>query len=127
MGYVVGMTTVKFDEWQEVVNDAATFTALALDLKERGSVIIGWTDEHHSHHDVLFTLAPKQHGNLQGGMRGSRHLFVSIMRRGCFGFYIVDSQLHPSYVSEKLGDHPDNPTCIALTVLLNGVIHALTS
>lgn len=118
--------TVNYDDWQEVVNGPDTFAQLASDLRERGAVIVGWTDLHHTHHDVLLTLCPRQYGSLQGGLRGRSDLFVSVMRRGCFGFDISSTApLHPGYVGEKLGDNENSPTVIALAGLISGVIEAL--
>lgn len=117
---------VNFDEWREVVNGPETFAQLASNLREDGSVIIGWTDNRQSHLDILFTLRPIQHGSLQGGLRGPSYLFVSIIRKGCFGFDIASvAPLHPSYVAEKLGDSENSPTVAALAELISGVIEAL--
>lgn len=118
--------TVNLDEWREVVNGDNTFNQIASDLHERGAVIIGWTDQASTHWDILLTLCPKQYGSLQGGLRGRSDLFVSVMRRGCFGFDVSSSSpLHPSYVAEKFGETERNPTIIALTELINGIMAAL--
>jgi len=92
------------DEYGEVINGKNTYTEIANDLKEVGkSVLIGWTDQNSTHFDILFTFQPKVEGtNIQGGVRGT-DLFVSIMRRGAFGFEIANEDTHESYYDEKLG------------------------
>ena len=115
-----------FDAWSEVVNGPHTYAAIAESLQTRGSMIVGWTDGHSSHHDVLFTLCPSSRGQLQGGLRGGSDLFVSIMRRSCFGFDIASiAPRHPNYVAEKLGLQTRSVTTEALAELLNGVIAEL--
>ena len=119
---------VNFDDWQEVINGPDTYAQLAADLRERGAVIVGWTDQHATHYDILLTLYPRQHGSLQGGMRAHSDLFVSIMRKGCFGFDIAGhGPLHPAYIEEKLGSGASGPTAQAIADLVNGVIAALPS
>ena len=110
----------KYDEYGDVVNHEQTYQALAQKLKKDGSVIIGWTDGQGSHHDVLFNLQPKQFGSLQGGMRGSTDLFVSVMRVGCFGFDKSRMDTFHTYTGEKLGIG-GSATTVELTELINQV------
>ncbi len=117
--------TVDMDEWCDIVNGDNTYRQITVDLNTHSSVIVGWTDGRSTHHDVLFTLRPAQHGSLQGGLRGPTYLFVSIMRRGCFGFRVAERELHPRYIAEKLGDSPESPTCKALAELISGVMREL--
>lgn len=120
------MVEPNYDAWREVVNGADTFAAIAADLRELGSCIIGWTDGEGSHHDVLFTLRPPQHGSLAGGLRGSRDLFVSVMRWGAFGFDCDRrAQRHPDYIAEKLAQPHDDATTRRLAELISGVIAEL--
>ena len=117
--------TVHLDAYRNVVNGADTYHQIAVDLNTHSSVIVGWTDERSTHYDVLFTLRPAQQGSLQGGLRGPTCLFVSIMRRGCFGFRVGGDELHRDYIAEKLGLYRESPTCYALTDLVNGVMKEL--
>lgn len=94
---------MKKDEYGEIINGEETYHAVAMQLKETGSCIIGWSDEGGTHFDILFTLRPSQYGILQGGVRGDSDLFVSIMRIGSFGFEISDKETHFGYYNEKLG------------------------
>lgn len=111
-----------FDEYGEVINGENTYICIGNLLKKGNSVIIGWTDEHCTHYDILFNLNVIKHGELQGGLRWN-DLFVSIMRRGAFGF-LTDNEKDSNYVAEKLGLLP----CITadkITELINGVIKRL--
>lgn len=117
---------VNYDDWREVINGPETYAEIAARLLTQGAVIIGWTDQNSTHYDILFTMRPAQFGSLQGGVRGPRDLFVSIMRRGCFAFDILSMpSLHPGYIQEKLGISTECPTSVALTELINGVITAV--
>jgi len=90
------------DKYGEVYNSERTFTGIARLLERHTSVVIGWTDQMASHLDVLFTVQPIQAGMLQRGMSAHTDLFVSVSHYGMFGFEIRDTDLHPSYVAEKL-------------------------
>ena len=117
--------TVKFDDWQEVVNHPDTYVTLAQDLRDKGACVIGWTDGDDSHHDILLTLCPPQHGTLRLGLRGRSCLFVSIMRYGAFGFDLSSVEpRHVRYIAEKL-EQPESDTTRALTELINGVLAEL--
>lgn len=110
------------DNVGNITNSPATYEAIAKDLIG-GSTIIGWTDGFNTHYDVLFTLMPSQHGALQGGLHGPYCLFVSIMRVGCFGFYIQNSHpLDMEYIAEKMFLNPNSPTAKAVADLINGVL-----
>jgi hypothetical protein len=120
------MSEPNFDAWREVVNGPDTYTAIANEIYNRRAAIAGWTDGEGSHHDVLFTMTPRQFGNLQGGLRGPSDLFISIMRYGCFGFDVLAlAPKHESYIAEKLSLPHSNSTITALTELINGVLAAL--
>lgn len=121
------MSDLSFDEYGEVTNSQGTFIGIANDLNVHGSVVIGWTDGDGTHFDILFVAFPEQHGDLQGGLRGSTDLFVSIMRKGAFGFLSDRTGTHPSYVAEKLGlsEYRASSTVEKLTDLINGVRHAI--
>lgn len=60
--------------------------------------------------------------NIQGGIK-SNDLFITIMRKGSFGFKI-DSKKSSGYVAEKLNLSNDE-TAEKLTELINGVIERL--
>lgn len=122
---LIEMKTPNFDKWKEVVNGPDTYAAIASELADHQCCIVGWTDCHYTHHDVLFTLSPKKFGSLQGGLRGHGDLFVTIMRRSAFAFEVTrTNDLHSSYVAEKLGEG-DNVTIKILTELINGVLGEL--
>ncbi len=112
------------DAWGEIINGPGTIDAIvhAL-LYEKRSVIIGWTDGRATHHDVMFTLEPLSHGNLQGGLRGVGYLYVSIMRIGAFAFQLIDRPLSPDYLSEKLRVGRD--TAFALAALITAIRNKL--
>lgn len=119
------ITGPDFDPWREVVNGPATFEVIASELRSRGRCIVGWTDGHGSHHDVLFTQTPPQYGSLHNGNIGPRDLFVSVLGCGAFGFDVVKTEpRHPNYVAEKLNQEK-GLTAEALADLINGVVAAL--
>lgn len=110
------------DKFGEVINGEKTYKEIAYKIKHGYSVIIGWTDEEYTHFDILFTLNVVKEGTLQGGLRWN-DLFVSIMRKGAFGF-LTDSKKDSGYIGEKLG-LGDNVTTEKLTELINGIIDNL--
>ena len=112
-----------YDEYGEVINGVNTFVIIAETLNEHGHLLIGWTDEMSTHFDILFTDGSLFAGaNHQGGIKPNA-LFVSIMRLGAFGFK-KDMELHPSYISEKLGCG-GGVTTEKLAELINGIIAQL--
>lgn len=92
---------MNYDEYGEVINGTDTFTSVANKLMNHKPVLIGWTDGQGSHYDVLFVLGVDKHGTVQGGV-DSTDLFVSIMRKGAFGFDPKVLGTHESYYAEKL-------------------------
>ena len=114
---------MKFDEYEQVINDEETFKKIAEVLLDTGKCIIGWTDQQYDHRDILFTYQPKQYGYLQRGLKWC-YLYVSIMGLFSIGFLIEDktnNYKHPTYIKEKLqlnDNHCDNEICN----LINGVI-----
>ena len=92
---------MKDDGFGEIINDYDTFKSIGHDLKDKTSVIIGWTDDGGTHYDILFTYRAKSYGILQGGVSGD-YLFVSIMRKGAFGFDVVAEDTTAEYYGEKL-------------------------
>ena len=116
------------DKWGEIINGKETFTKIADDLVKRGSCIIGWTDQEYDHRDILFTYMPKQHGNLQRGLRWC-YLYVSIMSMSSMGFLIeinTDNRKENSYLKEKLNLH-DSSCDDKICDLINGVIEELNN
>lgn len=107
------------DEYGEILNGADTYEDIALALQRTGSAVIGWTDEHSTHLDILFTLFPFKEGNLQRGLHGKTDLFVGIMGVGCHGF-TISQYTDGGYVAEKFGRNP-NVTWECVAELLNGV------
>jgi hypothetical protein len=121
------MTGPTYDHAEEVINGPEIYSGIALELRTRGSALLGWTDGLGSHHELLFTLAPRAFGRSNLGLHGPDCLFVSVMRIGAFGFKVPSpTPRHASYVAEKLfgEEHPDE-TSTALTDLVNGVVAAL--
>jgi hypothetical protein len=110
------------DKYDEVINGEETYQKIAETLYLSSAVIIGWTDEEMTHYDILFTQLPFQFGsNLQGGIKPTSDLFVSIMRKGAFAFDIKNTDTHWSYYSEKLGGGFGETTGQKLADLINGV------
>lgn len=96
---------MKTDKYGEIINHNDTFQEIARALNFKGSCLIGWTDEHMTHFDILFTYKqggiPTFGGQIQGGIGGS-DLFVSIMRIGAFAFEINNRDTAWGYYNEKL-------------------------
>lgn len=117
---------MNFDEYNEVINGEETYKRVAGVLKDRGRIIIGWTDQGYDHRDILFTYQPTVYGSLQRGLRWC-YLYVSIMGLSCMGFLIesdTDNRKADGYIKEKLrldDNHCDDKIC----ELINGVIHEL--
>ena len=122
------MTCPNFDDWNQVKNGPDTYKAIALKLTEHKCCVIGWSDNHYTHHDVLFVLSPPRFGYLAGGIRGHNDLFVSLMKRGSFAFAVTSptEALHPGYIAEKLKENNDE-TMQALGELINGVMREIWS
>lgn len=110
---------MKTDEYGEVLNHKNTYQDIAQKLKSYGRVLIGWTDEHSPHFDILFIVKPDIAGHIQGGLRYN-DLFVSIMRIGTFGFIIDKEDTHYGYIGEKL-NLGNNITTEKVAELINGV------
>lgn len=119
------MLSVDKDDYDEVINGKRTYQFIATQLNSGDAVVIGWTDELATHYDILWVLGAHREGNLQGGLDG-HELFVSIMRKGAFGFDADRSllgPLHPEYVGEKL--YVSGVAAQKLAELINGVLGAL--
>lgn len=109
----------------DVVEGPDTCKSVARELKQSGSVIVGWNDQEMTHHDILFTLRPRHFGNIQGGLRPEGYLFVSVIRMGAFAFNLTrEAPLMPDYVDGKLGGL-GTPVRERLTALINGVMENL--
>lgn len=93
---------LKIDESGEVINGEETYEAIAEELRSN-AVLVGWTDGTESHLDILFTYTALIYGVVQGGVKRG-YLFVSIMRRGSFGFDVSHKDTHAGYYEEKLGN-----------------------
>lgn len=108
-------------EYGEIINGQDTYESIATALQVGKSILIGWTDEMSTHYDILFTKDPSISGtNIQGGIRRD-DLFVSIMRIGCFGFEIENTDTHWGYYSEKFNSNFGEMTGQKLAELINGV------
>lgn len=130
----------------EIINGPGTYKAIAEYLKKgKGSVLIGWTDEHYTHYDILFTYTAMAalsqalngvflttedengkedfeflSGSFQGGIRPS-DLFISIMRVGSFGFEINGRDTDPDYYEEKFRFKFGDESKQKVADLFNGV------
>lgn len=93
---------MKYEEYGDVINHPDTYQKIADNLKARLNVLLGWTDENGTHFDILFTVNVEGYGTFQGGVRPT-DLFISVMRRGCFGFEKDNTDTHAGYYDEKLG------------------------
>lgn len=108
-------------EYGEIINGPETYSKIATSLLMGKNILIGWTDEMSTHYDILFTKDPAIYGtNIQGGIRRD-DLFVSIMRIGCFGFEIENTDTHYGYYSEKFNYNFGEATGQKLADLINGV------
>lgn len=116
------MKLVKTDEYGEVINHKDTYEAIARDLFENHSVIIGWTDQKMTHYDILFTLGTVRFGSLQRGLK-STDLYISIIGRGAFGFDLDNDDRQGGYISEKLGIRGSEDE---INELVNGVVKAIS-
>ncbi len=108
---------MNYDEYGEVINGDLTYKGIAEELKSN-AVLVGWTDQDGTHFDVLFTLTTLIYGTVQGGIK-KKDLFVSIMRKGAFGFEVENIDTHPNYYSEKLAGM--GSTAEKFAELVNGV------
>lgn len=123
--------TATMDAYGEITNSPETYAAIVETLRFNRSVVVGWTDGEGSHLDVLFALEPIQFGPIRSGVCGQDHLFVGILRAGCFAFSLRKSPgrtfHHPDYVAEKLGldEMRKSSTMSHLTVLIDGVLDCL--
>lgn len=108
------------DEYGEVINGKDTFEAIAYKVGvDSEPVLIGWSDEHGAHLDILFVKGAAGEGPLQGGVRRS-DLLVSLMRRGAFGFEIEKIDTHSGYYGEKL-NWSGTDSLAKLAELIDGV------
>lgn len=118
-------TDSAFDGYGLVTSSEPAIDLVAELLIHQKTAFISWTDNLGTHFDLLFCLLPHEYGNVpgvfkaQGGLRPD-DLFVSIMRRGAFGFAITDDPSHASYIGEKL-NIGYGETAEALATLINGV------
>lgn len=113
---------MKKDEEGEIINDEETYREIAGLISKNVPILIGWTDEEGSHYDILFVYRAMPHGeNIQGGIRALGALFVSIMRKGAFGFNARDTfELSPTYIAEKLTISNDS-TAKKVADLISGI------
>lgn len=108
------------DEYGEVVNGEDTYKEIAANLKVGLPVLIGWSDGHGAHLDILFAKGAVGQGPLQGGIRRTSDLLVSLMRRGAFGFEVDHQDTHSGYYGEKL-NWSGAESLEALASLINSV------
>ena len=103
------------------MNGEETYRWIVGRLNKMGNAFIGWTDEDGTHFDILFSYRVPYFGrNIQGGIKPHADLFVSIMRRGSFGFEVDAGHTHAEYVREKLAFSGES-TGEKMAELINGV------
>lgn len=109
------------DKYGEIINGDETYKEIKKTLERGHSIIIGWTDEKGTHYDILFTdnSVSIEDNSLQGGLKGNE-LFVSIIRKGAFGFR-KKSEISPDYIAEKLNISSIS-TSIKLTELIENIL-----
>lgn len=113
---------MNYDIYGEVTNGDLTYKAIAEYLRVRNTIGIGWTDEHFSHYDIIFSLGlDGKVGCFQRGIK-QNYLFISIIDYTSYGFN-SDSQKHPEYIKEKLRMNHESGDKIA--ELINGIIREL--
>lgn len=114
------------DEYGTILNGPETYQAIALALVTTKLALIPWTDEAGTQLDILLAhgveFAPSR-SLIQGGVRPT-DFFVSIMRKGAFGFELNDLETHSGYYAEKLKLSGEE-TIDKLAEFLNGVKAAL--
>lgn len=115
------------DEFGTVLNGADTYKEIGLALATDSVVLVPWTDELGTQLDILLVWKPSfcapSRQLIQGGVR-STDLFVSIMRKGAFGFEVDRTDTAGGYYAEKLGLEKGE-TALKLAEFLNGVKVAL--
>ncbi len=116
---------MNYNEYDEVINGKDTYKAIAKNIKNKESIIIGWTDEIYTHYDILFTYGVNKTGYVQGGIQ-DYYLFISVMRIGAFGFNANDKK-YPEYIAEKLFNGRLDESVEKLTELINGIIEELNN
>lgn len=111
---------MNLDNYGEVINGQDTYRIIVETLRDKNSIIIGWTDEEYTHLDIYFSLEnTERYGSLQRGIRAT-DLFVGIIDHTFYGFK-TDSAKHEGYIFEKLRLH-ENTTSKKLAELINGII-----
>ena len=111
---------MNIDNWGEVINGKDTYKVIVETLRDKTSIIIGWTDEEYTHLDLYFSLENTiKYGNLQRGIKAT-DLFVGIVDYSFYGFK-TDSTKHEGYIIEKLRLH-ENITSKKIAELINGII-----
>lgn len=114
---------MKFDNYDEIINDKDTYKEIVKQLKEHTDVLIGWTDGAYDHRDIFFSLGnTTKYGNIQRGIKQT-DLFVGIVDFSFFGFK-TDDVKHYSYILEKLR-LDNNDTNLKIAELINGIIEEL--
>lgn len=114
---------MNYNGYNEIINGEETYQEIASSLLTSGGCYIGWTDEEHTHLDILFTYGDIiSYGHHQRGIRGT-HLFVSIMSHSAYGFNTRPDKA-VGYIEEKLRLNGKTLN-IKLTELINGVCEAM--
>lgn len=132
-------TRLNFDHAGYVMNGPSTFVTLADELIKRNSVIIEWTDDHHTALSILLSVPQVSYPDGHVGFAGLHiavypHLALFVAVRypgaGLAAFPMTEAgwvPMHPDYVGEKLFHVEQaglNPTFRKIANLINGVIAA---
>lgn len=93
------------DTWGYVMNGLGTAGEAAIDLIERGPLVLNWTDGEGTVMNVLLDYAPTRIGKDGGPIdNGPGKLWVGVAGYGCSAFSVGHvGPLVAEYISEKLG------------------------
>lgn len=110
----------EYNSYGEVINCEATYEQAAMDLIERGHVVLNWTDGAGTLLNILLSYAPTRVGSPGGVVDSSGpKLWVGIALHGMFGFSPSKGVIVPEYAAEKLGTY--GSTSIAVAELLTAI------
>ena len=107
-----------------ITNGEGTAEQAALDLMERGAVVLNWTDGDGTVFNIVLTYAPTRMGTTTGLIDGMpSKLWVGVAGYGCYAFTVAPSDNNPlvgGYISEKFKIR-SIPTAATLADLLTDV------
>ena len=120
------MIEPKTNNYDEVMNDYATYIWIAQSVLKGNPVIIPWVSkESMTALSIMFVYKPVSIGKLHRGL-SSNDLFVCIMSKGGFGFEVHATGTTPDYYEEKLGGGFGKTLSNDLCTLINNVKKCIT-